>query len=340
MTGNANKLLTNNGSTASWTAALTGLTTVSQTDLHTLTSTSNSQDPVNRILLENLQTAVANTDTGLADDLQRTPSLKLKSNYWTGSASSPRHVDVWGVANNRWMDYTIGTGDASRWMVLNNFSVAFLPDINGDFNASFGRTVGERNLSISVSYNNNRADINDTSMRIALDTGSLTFNHGGTGTATFAGAASFSSTASVTGLATFEGGLTTGSGDDITGQGSITTNSASEGVGYRTGAGGTVTQATSRTTGVTVNTTCGAITTHTASLAAGAEAAFTVTNSAVAATDTVVLSIKSGAVATPLAWVSAVASGSFNITISNLHASTAETGAIVINFAVVKAATN
>ena len=64
------------------------------------------------------------------------------------------------------------------------------------------------------------------------------------------------------------------------------------------------------------------------------------TNSAVAATDTVVLSIKSGAVATPLAWVSAVAAGSFNITISNLHASTAETGALVINFAVIKAATN
>jgi hypothetical protein len=54
----------------------------------------------------------------------------------------------------------------------------------------------------------------------------------------------------------------------------------------------------------------------------------------------VVLSIKSGAVATPLAWVSAVANDSFNITISNLHASTAETGAIVINFAVLKAAAN
>ena len=40
------------------------------------------------------------------------------------------------------------------------------------------------------------------------------------------------------------------------------------------------------------------------------------------------------------ALVSAVAAGSFDITVMNQHASTAETGAIVINFAVVKAVTS
>jgi len=111
-------------------------------------------------------------------------------------------------------------------------------------------------------------------------------------------------------------------------------------VGYATGAGGVATQFTNRTTGVSLNKTCGSITTHTASLAVGAEAAFTVTNSTVAVDDTVVLSIRSGATATPQAWVSAVAAGSFQITISNLHATAAETGAIIINFAVVKAVAN
>jgi len=95
----------------------------------------------------------------------------------------------------------------------------------------------------------------------------------------------------------------------------------------------TVTQATNRSTGVTLNTTCGQITTDTTSLAAAAEATFVVTNNKVTAKTVPVVAIASGAVATPIAFVSAVAAGQFSITISNLHASTGETGALVINFA-------
>lgn len=110
------------------------------------------------------------------------------------------------------------------------------------------------------------------------------------------------------------------------------------GIGYATGAGGAVTQATDRTTGVTLNTLCGAITTNNASLAAGAEAEFTVTNSTVAAGDTVVLSIKTeSTTGTTLFFVSTTAAGSFKITATNLHASTADTSVSVINFAVIKA---
>ncbi len=105
--------------------------------------------------------------------------------------------------------------------------------------------------------------------------------------------------------------------------------------------GGTVTQATNRTTGVTLNTATGAITTNTASLAAGASATFTVTNSQVALKDVVVVSIRSGATnkETSVA-VTTVAAGSFQLTVHNQHASTAEVGAIVINFAVQKASLN
>ncbi len=113
------------------------------------------------------------------------------------------------------------------------------------------------------------------------------------------------------------------------------------GIGYTTGAGGTVTQLTDRSTGVTLNTLCGKVQTDTTSLAAGAEAKFTVTNSTVAIGDTVVLSLRSGnsGIGTCLPWVSAVASGSFDITITNTHTSTAETGACVINFSVIKSVT-
>ena len=89
-----------------------------------------------------------------------------------------------------------------------------------------------------------------------------------------------------------------------------------------------------------MNTITGAITTDTASLAAEASANFTVTNSAMALTDTVVLSIRSGADGGNTAvTVVTVAAGSFVIKVSNHNAAagTAETGAIIINFAIIKA---
>lgn len=113
---------------------------------------------------------------------------------------------------------------------------------------------------------------------------------------------------------------------------------ATAALGYGTGAGGAVTQITSRSTGVTLSKVCGQITTDATSLAAGAEAVFVVTNTLVAATDTVVLSAASGQTAgTSVPLVTAVAAGSFSITLTNLHASTADTGAMIINFAVIKA---
>jgi hypothetical protein len=106
------------------------------------------------------------------------------------------------------------------------------------------------------------------------------------------------------------------------------------------GAGGVVTQATNRTTAVTLNTICGAITTSSASLAAEAAAEFTVTNSLVAVTDVVVACQRSGSNGGDTAvYVSTVANGSFKIVVANNNASagTAETGAIIINFAIIKA---
>lgn len=110
---------------------------------------------------------------------------------------------------------------------------------------------------------------------------------------------------------------------------------AGKAVGYVSG--GAVTQITSKATGVTLNQPCGAITTHAASLAGGAEVNFVVTNSTVAASDVVVACVQSGATTgTYIVSVSAVDAGSFTVTISNLGATAGE--ALVMNFAVVKAA--
>jgi hypothetical protein len=112
-------------------------------------------------------------------------------------------------------------------------------------------------------------------------------------------------------------------------------------IGYTKG-GSTVTQITSRATGVTINKLCGSITTDTTSLAAEASAVFVVTNSFVEIGDVVVLAVRSGQVAlNTQCSVTAVAAGSFSITVvnNNVAAGTAETGALIINFAVIKAVT-
>jgi hypothetical protein len=110
--------------------------------------------------------------------------------------------------------------------------------------------------------------------------------------------------------------------------------------GFTTGAGGAVTQLTDRTTGVTINKVCGTITTHTASLAAEAAAEFTVTNSVVAVGDVVVVAQQNASNGGNTAViVSTVANGSFKLKVCNNNAAggTAETGAIKINFAIIKA---
>jgi hypothetical protein len=112
----------------------------------------------------------------------------------------------------------------------------------------------------------------------------------------------------------------------------ITSKGATAGIGYATGAGGAVSQATSRTTGVTLNAVTGAITLVSAAGSA-TPASFTVTNSAVAATDVIVLSQKSGTDHYILL-VTAVAAGSFQITAYTTGGTTTE--APVINFAVIK----
>lgn len=99
--------------------------------------------------------------------------------------------------------------------------------------------------------------------------------------------------------------------------------------------GAAVTQATDRSTGVTINAPAGAITMNAASLAAGAEATFVVTNSYVTARSVPVIALASGQTAnTSVVNVTAVAAGSFSITVTNLNAATADTGAGVINFIV------
>jgi hypothetical protein len=115
--------------------------------------------------------------------------------------------------------------------------------------------------------------------------------------------------------------------------------SATAGVGYATGAGGAVTQGSGsgKSTGVTLNKICGAITMNNASLANATTVAFTLTNSTIAATDVVVVAEKSGGTSGAYSiHVGAVADGSCSIEVRNQSGGSLSE-ALVLNFVVIKA---
>jgi hypothetical protein len=120
--------------------------------------------------------------------------------------------------------------------------------------------------------------------------------------------------------------------------GAVTSSSATAGIGYATGAGGTVTQASNKTTGVTLNKSTGRITLHNANLNANTTVSFTLTNSAIAANDLLVLNHVSAGTAGSYALNAQAAAGSASINVRNITSGNLAE-AIVIGFAVIKSVT-
>lgn len=112
--------------------------------------------------------------------------------------------------------------------------------------------------------------------------------------------------------------------------------SPTAGLGYGTGAGGTVPQATNKSTGVTLNTASGAITMNSAALAGGAIVSFVLTDSAIAATDVLILNHVSGGTPGSYSLNAQAAAGSATINVRN-NTGGSLNEAIVVQFAVIKA---
>lgn len=113
-------------------------------------------------------------------------------------------------------------------------------------------------------------------------------------------------------------------------------------IGYGTGTGGAVTQATSITTGVTLNKAAGAITLYSSStLTADTVTSFTLTNSTIAATDVVLVTWKTNVTHRVSIYVSAIVGGSCKINMVNHDIATnLIVSNYVLNFVVIKAATS
>lgn len=118
-----------------------------------------------------------------------------------------------------------------------------------------------------------------------------------------------------------------------------TTVYATSEIGYAAAAQGAVTQLTSKSTAVTLNTSAGVITMNNASLATATNATFTLNNSIISAKDAVVLTIASGQT-TPGSYnvfANALAAGTVSITLRNISGGTLSE-AIVVNFAILHCA--
>jgi hypothetical protein len=207
-----------------------------------------------------------------------------------------------------------GSGVASA---LSTIPTAAFPALTGDVTTSAG-ALGTTIANSSVT----------TAKMANLAAASLLGNPTGGATApsaiTLAGGLGFSGT-----TLTAAGALTPTS---VASTGAVTSSAATSGIGYATGAGGTVTQVTNRTTGVTLNKACGAITLVSAAGSATA-ASFVVTDSAVVATDVVVVNEKSGT-DKYLISVTNIGAGVFTITSQTTGGTTTEQP--VFQFCVIK----
>lgn len=118
----------------------------------------------------------------------------------------------------------------------------------------------------------------------------------------------------------------------------LTTFGDKFGYGTLVGVGGAVTQATSKSTGVTLNKVTGAITMHSAALAANTTVTFTLTNSTIEANDLIYPQIKSGGTSGAyLVWIASVAAGSCVIAVRNITAGSLSESP-VIQFDVIRGA--
>lgn len=230
----------------------------------------------------------------------------------------------------------LGTGSASVDNIKFDGNTISTTDTNGDL------TLSPDGSGAVVIAN---ADITGGSVVGITD---LAVADGGTGASNASGARSNlglgtiatqdSSNVTITG-GTISGVSLSGSFTGSTLLSAASTKATSE-LGFAAGAGGSVTQLTNKSTGVTLDKSVGAITMNNAALNAGVAVSFTLTNSQIAATDVVVVCIKSGASAASYnAIVDAVAAGSCQITLRNYTGGNLSE-AVVLNFAVIKGVTS
>ena len=105
-------------------------------------------------------------------------------------------------------------------------------------------------------------------------------------------------------------------------------------IGYTSAGQGSVTQATDKSTAVTLNKSMGQIVTSNAALAAATNVTFTLNNSLLSAKDVIVLNVNGGTTGAYNVYTSVIGAGSASITLRNITAGSLSE-ALTLNFAVI-----
>lgn len=107
-----------------------------------------------------------------------------------------------------------------------------------------------------------------------------------------------------------------------------------EQLGYTTAAQGAVTQATDKSTAVTLNRPAGRITMNAASLAANTAVSFTLNNSLISSNDLLIVNVSAGGTAGAYTtYISSMTAGSAVVTLRNMTGG-ALAEAVVLNYAI------
>lgn len=192
--------------------------------------------------------------------------------------------------------------------------LAYIPRFHESSTGDLNSSTSVTNVSPTGAWKNGQ-HIRAT----GIPEGTYIASGGGTATLTLSKAA----TVTKTGVSLYDAVL-----EDI----GALSSSKIHGIGYQAGAGGAVTQITSRTTGVTLDRATGAITLVSAAGSTSWQT-FTLTNALIGTGDTVVVSQKSGTDLNEI-HVTAVAAGSCNISFRTTGGTTTEQP--VFNFTVIK----
>lgn len=108
-----------------------------------------------------------------------------------------------------------------------------------------------------------------------------------------------------------------------------------EELGYAPAAQGSVTQGSSKSTGVTLNDSMGQITMNGATLNTLTNVTFTLTNNSISAKDVIILNVGAGATSGAYnCWISSMSTGTCTITLRNISGGNLSE-AVVINFAII-----
>jgi hypothetical protein len=236
-------------------------------------------------------------------------------------------------------------------MTLANVTVSSgnvtVTSVSGAFNGTVGATTPNTGAFTTVSANNTvtlAAPSNAIALQVrgrSSDNLSATYYYANNGTTlhaqTSVSASEFRTTAEGTSVQTWYTGSSERTRLDASGNFTVTSVAL---LGYGTGAGGTVTQATSKSTGVTLNKPCGTITMNNAALAAGALVTFGLINSLIGVNDQVLVTMQTASGSTSSYSVYATAGvGGANINLKN-ESGGSLSEALVLNFMVLKGATS